>query len=145
MALACDVIWQFQWRNSILNIDIEDIIILLALIELLPPLSNGIHNIANLLPGRRRAVPLSHEYNRWRLCGQECQLTWWASIEVPFLTILTWPDFFPVRGQVSEPMRTSLESHLVNPGLLNLEDCLLVHLLFVAQVMLGLQPYHRML
>jgi hypothetical protein len=52
------VVWKLQSGNTILNVDIEDVIVLLPLVKLLASRTNSIDDFPYLLPLITRAIPL---------------------------------------------------------------------------------------
>lgn len=56
------IVRQFQRRRAFFYIDVEDVVILLALVKLFPPGSDGIDYIADFLPAERGRIPLTNRY-----------------------------------------------------------------------------------
>lgn len=119
-----NVVRKFQWWHSLLHVDVEDVVVLLAFVKLFSTRSDGIHDIADLLPIGTRTIPLSRGPVRSCIRHGEASRTWCASTLSPRLIILTSPDFFPMRSLASRtrPTGSSHPTHLAASTLQALAD-----------------------
>ena len=68
---TASVVGKLEGRGALLDVDVEDIVVLLALVELLAAGADGIDDVPDLLPVSSRAVPLF---------GPEISLPLWVQI-----------------------------------------------------------------
>jgi hypothetical protein len=94
MKHAISVIRKLERRDSVLNVDVEDVVILLPLVKLLASRTDSIDDLAYFLPLITRAIPLIGGLIKSML-KQKMKHTWCASVIVPFCIILTSPGLRP--------------------------------------------------
>jgi ABC-type uncharacterized transport system YnjBCD permease subunit len=94
MKQTISVIRKLERGNSVLDVDVEDIVILLPLVKLLASRTDSIDYLAYFLPLITRAIPLIKGLIKDML-EQKMKLTWCASVIVPFCIILTSPGLRP--------------------------------------------------
>ena len=55
---TASIIGKLEGRGALLDVDVEDVVVLLALVELLAAGADGVDDVPDLLPVSSRAVPL---------------------------------------------------------------------------------------
>lgn len=65
-----DIVRKFEWGNSILDVNIEDVVVLFPLVKLLASRADGINDFPYFLPLITRAIPLIYSLAKRRIEGE---------------------------------------------------------------------------